>query len=303
MKKAPQILVLIGSPCSGKSTFAEYYAKFHDVFRINRDDLRKMLRFSEQMEFYDEDLLTEITYKMMGTALAKGKNLLIDNTHTKKEYLDEIIQRFNHLADIKFKVFEVPLEELLERNQERTRKVPLGVIRSGFDRVKHLVQSFDFSDRPKTDRPHRAKQQPFQPEKPYAVLCDLDGTLCITNRDMFNPEEAEILADQPNIPVVEVIVPLAIKYTIIFVSGREDKYKQVSLKWIEQHTGIKDCQLLMRKTGDYRKDSIIKSEILNEQILPNYNVLFAVDDRLQVCKMWYDEGIFCFNVNQGLIEF
>ena len=75
---------IVGNTCSGKSTFAEYYTKFHDVFRINRDDLRKMLRFSEQMEFYDENLLSDITYSPIATALAKGMEVLVDNTHAKQ---------------------------------------------------------------------------------------------------------------------------------------------------------------------------------------------------------------------------
>lgn len=61
--------------------------------------------------------------------------------------------------------------------------------------------------------------------------------------------------------------------------------------------------LYMRKTGDSRKDSIIKLEIFNKHIKPNYKILGVFDDRMQVCRMWYEQGIFCFNVNQGLIEF
>ena len=99
----------------------------------------------------------------------------------KQENLNEIIHKFNHLADIKFKVFEVLLKEHLERNQERSRKVSVTVIGSSFDRVNHLVKTIDFSGRNKTNVPHRIKQQIFYPEKPSVLFCDLDGTLCLTN--------------------------------------------------------------------------------------------------------------------------
>ncbi len=49
--------------------------------------------------------------------------------------------------------------------------------------------------------------------------------------------------------------------------------------------------LLMRPGGDQRTDSIIKNEML-DAILPYYDVVFAVDDRPQVCDgVWRARGI------------
>ena len=46
--------------------------------------------------------------------------------------------------------------------------------------------------------------------------------------------------------------------------------------------GIKYDYLFMRKTGDKRKDSEVKSEIYFTNIHYKFNVLFAIDDRKQV---------------------
>ena len=56
----------------------------------------------------------------------------------------------------------------------------------------------------------------------------------------------------------------------------------------------------MRKTGDNRKDSIIKKEIYEKYLKPmNYHVLFILDDRNQVVEMWREMGFTVFQVAEG----
>jgi hypothetical protein len=55
----------------------------------------------------------------------------------------------------------------------------------------------------------------------------------------------------------------------------------------------------MRKADDYRKDSIIKKEIYDNDIFPRYNVLFVYDDRNQVVEMWRGLGVKVFQVELG----
>ncbi len=54
----------------------------------------------------------------------------------------------------------------------------------------------------------------------------------------------------------------------------------------------------MREEKDHRQDAIIKKEIYDREIKGKFNVLFAVDDRKQVKRLWVKEGIFVFDVNQ-----
>lgn len=302
-KRTPTILVLIGCPCSGKSTFAEYYLKFHDALRINRDELRMMLQFKEQLEPEDESLLSRMVEKMVETAIQKGRDVLLDNTHTKKEFINQIIEKFNHIANIEFKVFDVPIEELLQRNANRARKVPIQVIKDMYARLQHLKQQFDFQPLPRKGVATDATKIIQDYNLPKAILCDLDGTLAIANRNMFRPSEEEMYADILNEPVAIALRGFGNNAKIIFMSGREDLYFNISKKWIEDKLQITDFELFMRPANDTRKDSIIKEELLRNKVLPHYHVLGVFDDRLQVCRMWYEKGIFCFNVNQGLIEF
>jgi predicted kinase len=303
MKKTPKVLILVGCPCSGKSTFAEYYLKFNEAVRFNRDEMRMMLQFSEHLETDGEALLTRLMERMIETALLKGKNVLIDNTHTRKEYIMQIVAKFNYLADIEFKVLDVPLEELLRRNAERSRKVPVGVIKEMYKGLQHLKETFDFQPLMRTGLATETSKLPQNEALPKAIICDLDGTLAITNRNMYRPTEDEIFADQVNEAVATALKGFAGNAKIIFLSGREDIYYNISKKWLEEKAQLADFELFMRKENDIRKDNIIKEEILIIQILPHYFVQGVFDDRMQVCRMWYEKGIFCFNVNQGLVEF
>ncbi len=146
--------------------------------------------------------------------------------------------------------------------------------------------------------------------KKLCYVFDLDGTLAANNgRDFYNPKQEDILTDSPIIPVINILNALyqtpASDIDIIFLSSREAKFFSVTKQWIWENTSVNadDIVLWMRKTGDQRKDSIIKKELVESKILPEYDIIGVFDDRLQVCRMWYDMNIFCFNVNQHLIEF
>lgn len=139
--------------------------------------------------------------------------------------------------------------------------------------------------------------------KKNAIICDIDGTAAIIgNRSPFNATKAHIV-DTPNWPVLTLLKVFKKEgYQIIFVTGREDKYKMQTLSFIEKYTGWteKDFILYMRKTGDRRKDVYFKTEIYNSKIKPDFEVLFALEDRNQMVD-GYRNGmnVPCFQVAEG----
>lgn len=310
-KKNPQLLILIGAPGSGKSSFAKFFLRTEENWtRVCRDDFRAMqfqgTRGSERIE----SILTSAVESCVETFLLKKWNVLIDATHCKKEYINQYIKRFSHLADIYFKVFDMPLEELekrcVERELQTGKHIPKNVIQKFVNELENLKTHFDFT--PILRKPLELKV-PMQDEtKPSCFLFDLDGTLADANgRNMFNPSAEEVLNDKPIQSVIKVLQSLEKQYTIVFVSGREATNYDATKKWLIKYVfnnEEREIQLMMRAEGDYRRDSIIKSEFLHEHIFPSYHVLGAFDDRLQVIReCWNKEGIFCFNVNQFLQEF
>lgn len=136
--------------------------------------------------------------------------------------------------------------------------------------------------------------------KMKAIIVDIDGTIALhNNRGPFEYDKCD--TDTPNKPIIEIVKKFqADKYLrIIYLSGREDSCMEKTRAWITKHTGQQPQLLFMRKTGDHRKDSIIKKEIYEAQIKPHHKVIFVLDDRNQVVEMWRQEGLTCLQVADG----
>jgi hypothetical protein len=56
---------------------------------------------------------------------------------------------------------------------------------------------------------------------------------------------------------------------------------------------------MMRKQGDFRRDSIVKKEIYDNDIKGKFDVEFVLDDRQQVVDMWREIGLKCLQVAPG----
>lgn len=144
--------------------------------------------------------------------------------------------------------------------------------------------------------------------KRKGIIVDLDGTLCDTlHRQHFMTGEKKnwpafydaLTEDRPNYWCLDLTrIYWDAGVDIIFVSGRPDDYRAQTEVWLIRHCHFYD-QLLMRKSGDYRKDSIVKAEIYREHIEPYFEIKFCIDDRQQVVDMWRELGLVCLQCAKG----
>ena len=299
MKKNPQLLILIGAPGSGKTTFAKYQIRTHaNWIRVSRDDFRKMQFSNTFLSDEMEDAMTQVLYASIEKILLQKINVIADATHTKIEYLEEYIERFNHLADINFKIFEVPKPELIKRCTLRAEQTgqwfPTKSVTHHYEALNTLKENFDFAARPRV----RLLNNFELPNKnlPKAVICDLDGTLSLLDgRDPYDASNAD--KDRLNQPVASTIAFYRQNgYQILLVSGREVIHREPTLKFLAKHN-IKFDQLWMRPSGNYSKDSKLKKDIYEKYIQNNYGVSLVLDDRDQVVDMWRKKlGLPCFQV-------
>lgn len=133
-----------------------------------------------------------------------------------------------------------------------------------------------------------------------AIICDLDGTLCLKEDRPFN-DYMRVGEDQLNTPIRSILqMTYTSGYQIILVSGREDKdyCRSITEAWLTVHN-IQYNELYMRKFKDFRSDDIVKREIYYEFIAGNYDVEFVLDDRDKVVKMWRELGLTCLQVAEG----
>jgi hypothetical protein len=139
---------------------------------------------------------------------------------------------------------------------------------------------------------------PSTPRK-LTVLVDVDGTLAIRiDRDPFDWDRAS--EDFLNEPVATLVRSLlAFGLEIVFVSGRPESARSITEDWLRKHLGV-DGELHLRPDLDFRQDAIVKREIFEAQIQPHHEVVFVLDDRDQVVKMWREElGLTCLQVSYG----
>ena len=296
-KENLKVLILIGIPASGKSTWAKDFLRNNaNWIRVNRDYYRLMLREEQMCEPKVEGMVSELLNAAVTSALSKRMNVIIDNTNLKVSYINEFIEKFKYSADIEYRVFDISLDKAIDRDLNRNQKVGKDVIEMMHKNYKILIDSFGFQPVKKiAQRPHI--KPVFESILPNAVIFDVDGTIALmTNRGPFDWHK--VYKDDVNPIVAEHIAfHQSLGRKIIVVSGGDGSCRKQTEEWLDLYSLHFD-ELHMRPDGDYRKDTVIKKEIYNNEIKPRYNVLCVYDDRLQVLDMWNKLGVFTFNVNQ-----
>ena len=131
-----------------------------------------------------------------------------------------------------------------------------------------------------------------------AIICDCDGTLCLHNgRDPFDFESAK--NDLLNEPIAQLIKMYKNDgYELIIVSAREERFISITENWLKKYSVPYD-HIFLRDDSDFRSDEIVKKEIYEQKIQPNWNIEVVLDDRNRVVKMWREIGLTCLQVNEG----
>lgn len=142
-----------------------------------------------------------------------------------------------------------------------------------------------------------------------AIIVDIDGTLCnlehrlhhISNKPKNWQKFYESMhLDKPKEDVISIIRTLDAYYTVLFLTGRPEKYRAQTLNWLKNNVlnYVEDSELFMRQTNDSRQDNIIKKEIYEKQIAPKYEVTAIFEDRTRVVDMWRKLKLTCFQVDR-----
>lgn len=290
-----KLIYTIGLPGSGKSTWAREYQKENpNTVLVNKDELRAMLHNSVHSKGR-EDFVCMMRDFIITTALLKGHDVIVHDTNfhpSHPESFKKIVDLHNNSllpkqprVTLEVKDFsDVPLEECIRRDQKRPNYVGEKVIKKMYNQYL---------------KPKPVKVE-FKDGLPLAIICDLDGTLCLYGD--ANPYERDFTKDKPNLPVLEVLNNFKTGYNIIFVSGRKDIFRDQTVAWLSRYfTG--DYKLYMRPTQpdgvQEPKDSILKEDIYKKYIRDFYNVVFVLDDRNQVVEFWRSQGLTVFQVAEG----
>lgn len=296
--------ILKGLPASGKTTYAkEKVARSNcAIKRVNKDDLRAMLdsgRHSKGNERY----VLQLRDNIILTALDLGKSVIVDDTNfniVHEERIRELVKDFNaglygeripkNPVQVNIKHFHILPEEAIARDLQRPNSVGAKVI---WNMHNTYIKKED---------PKKAPIIMEQDESlPHAIICDLDGTIALKgNRSAY--DETKVSEDTLNVPIADLVKSLFPNFKIIFLSARTDSCKEDTIEWLKKYGLLFDnnnFQLHMRKTGDNRKDRIVKQEIFDAHIKGKYYIKYVLDDRNQVVDLWRSMGLTCLQVADG----
>jgi len=297
------LTVTRGLPASGKTTWAKGLVLKDPAHtaRINRDDLRAMMHDSVFIKGITEEQILAVRDASIGVLLKKGIDVICDDTNLPQHSVRDL----KKLADTAGAMFfivdmtDVDVDICLSRDFDRETPVGSKVILDMYNKyIKGKLHPLPYPEESITSE---FEVESYIPDlkTPIAIMVDIDGTVAhMGNRSPY--DETNVNEDTPDHIVVELVRNLyKANFKIIFCSGRTDECYKETEQWITDHVQIDDFSLFMRKSGDMRKDNIVKLELFNENIRNSYNVQFVLDDRQQVVDMWRSIGLKTLQVAPG----
>lgn len=138
---------------------------------------------------------------------------------------------------------------------------------------------------------------------PNCIIADMDTTICfnISGRSYYEPDLMD--TDVGNLPIIGIIknyLKCNLKSKLIVITGRtEHNCKEVTEKFLyytfpEYRDRIK---LYMRGYDDRSHAYEYKEKLVKENVLPFYNVDFALDDDPRIINAYHNLGITALLVN------
>lgn len=306
------LVVMVGPAGAGKSTYSKTYQALGYNY-INQD--------AQGRQHLD----------LFAAAINRGECIVVDRMGFTKQQRSRYIDvakaaGYSTTIAILYQPFAVCLQRCLDRKDHETiqnEQSARGALNMFFTKYEPVEDT-------EADAVHRVYPGG---EKPSAIVCDLDGTLCEVEhrRHFVRPPEtvdavkkldpamaAVISTEEPkpkfkpdwkgffdamsedglNGPVADILHMLRGAHHIVLCSGRPDSYKRDTVAWLKKHE-IEYQDLFMRNRADHRQDNIVKEIILDFEILTRYKPYFMLDDRDQVVEMWRKRGYKCLQVAKG----
>lgn len=300
----PELVIMVGVSGSGKSTLAEdMIRKSHRHVIVSRDALRKSLYSyvdADMQHYYThpllsvrEELVTKVQADMIRTLLKNGQSVIVDDTNCSLSTINRIMALGT--GHVTFQVMNTDIDEAIRCDAKRDHTVGEAVIRKQRAKLDELKKNFNF----KVDVDD-ARDSIHSPDGvPDCFIFDVDGTLALNTSGRSYYDWASVTEDSICPAVRDCAIALhEAGYTIIICSGRDDCCLRDTADWLRSYY-VPFREMHFRKTGDMRKDSVVKEEMWR-QIAQTYRIKGMFDDRQSVVQHARGLGLQVFQVAENL---
>ncbi len=242
-------------------------------------------------------------------ALANGQHIIIDRMNFSKAqramYLEPAKKRgYTTSIRVLHEPYAVCMARCLARQNHETIKDAENATQalSFFFRTYERVEDWEADE---------VKRYWPEGDKPSAIICDLDGTLCDITHRRHHVRKTDgskknwvafmegIKDDKVNNWCASILFRMRENREIVLCSGRSEHEREKTELWLKMHGFDYYANLFMRMGGDSRQDYLVKEILLDFEILTRYTPYFMIDDRQQVVDMWRKRGFVCLQCDVG----
>ena len=127
------------------------------------------------------------------------------------------------------------------------------------------------------------------------TLCDISGIRHYVDRPKGKKDFESFHRESINAPAHAWVAESARErhfngMPVMIVTAREMKWLYTSMLWLAEKV-VPYEDIFMRRNKDYRRDVIIKREILAQIRHRGFNPVVAYDDNPAIIELWQSEGI------------